>query len=318
MIKYKPTFLLFVPLLLSSCSNAINLNRSYFYFDTYIQTTLYQGEESDLDDIDKIFSYYDKISDNYLARDTFNIYSLNQDNEPHQIDEDFYDLLKVSFDYSSYEAKYFNPLTGSLAKKWKNALKNSQLLDENTINEELEKINNSSFSLLEGNYVKRNGEAEIDLGGIVKGYALDKVYDYLKEKDYKNYLINGGSSSILLGEKNNSDGYFNVGISDVSGAYIKAKNCFVSTSSISRQGVTIEDITYSHIINPFDGSAINPHDAVLVLSDKGYIGDALSTSFMLSSVEEIKQVEISQNVKSVVIEKEKVVYCHPDIEVQYH
>ena len=131
------------------------------------------------------------------------------------------------------------------------------------------------------------------------------------------YLIDDGRSSILLGEKKSKDGLFTVGVNDVSGAYLKLKNCFVSTSGLSVQGVEIDGVKYSHIVNPIDGSAINKHDAVIVISDKGYFGDALSTSLMLNTIEEIKDIETKHNVKTIVVDNGKVSYCHTDIEVLY-
>ena len=87
---------------------------------------------------------------------------------------------------------------------------------------------------------------------------------------------------------------------------------------MSTQGVKIDGITYSHIINPIDGSAINKYDAVIVISDKGYFGDALSTSLMLCDIDEIKAIENEHLVKTIVIDDGKIVYKHKDIEVYYH
>ena len=114
------------------------------------------------------------------------------------------------------------------------------------------------------------------------------------------------------------DGLFSIGLKDVKNAYLKLKNCFVSTSSISEQGVTIDGVKYSHIINPVTGSAINTNDAVVVITDDGYLGDALSTSMMMNSVEEIKNIENEQNVKAIVINDGKITYKNNDIEVYYH
>ena len=179
-------------------------------------------------------------------------------------------------------------------------------------------MNSSQVLFKDNNVIQKIGDAEIDLGGIAKGYALDKAYEYLKEKEIKNYLINAGNSSILLGEKNTDDGYFTVGLNDIENAYLKLKDCVISTSSKSVQGVKIGDITYSHIINPVDGSAINENDAVIVISDKGYLGDALSTSMMMNSIDEIKAIEQIQNVKTIVIKNNNIIYKNADIEVLYH
>ena len=234
------------------------------------------------------------------------------------VDKELYDLLKVSFDVKNEGATYFNPLCGSLAKKWKESLKNQQILAENVVNEELLKMNSSLLVFNSDNKIQRLGEAEIDLGGIAKGYALDVAKAYLDSKNINQYLLNAGSSSTLLGEKNSKDGLFTVGLRDLEGSYLKLKNCVISTSGIDVQGVDIGGVTYSHIINPITGSAINNYDAVVVICNKGYLGDALSTSMMMNTIEEIKTIEQEHNVQTIVIKDKKIVYQNESIEVHHH
>lgn len=316
-MKFRPllTTLLIIPLI--SCSQDSSLESKVFCFDTAIDIRLFEGENNNLKDIENIFNYYDKITDNYKERDIDNVYSLNHTNEDVKVDETLYSVLKKSFTLKE-DVRYFNPLCGSLVKKWKESLKSSQILDETTISNELTKMNNSSVLFKENSVVQRLGEAEIDLGAVAKGFALDEVKSYLGSKSYSKYLINSGYSSILLGQKSSEDGLFSVGLSDIENAYLKLSNCFVSTSGVSTQGVKIDDQMYSHIVNPYTGSAINNYDTVIVVSDSGYLGDALSTSFMLSSVDEIKAMEQSKNVKALVIKDKTIVYKNESLEVYYH
>ena len=316
-MKIKRLFPLLLITPLVACSKA-PIEKRFFLFDTAISVTLNDGEKSYLNDVGSLLTTYNELSDNYLKRNVTNVYSINQTNEDIEISPELYNLLKVSFDSKNIGATYFNPLCGSLAKEWKKALKNQQILDENTKNAEVLKINNSSLLFKNNNVVQRVGEAEIDLGGIVKGYVLDEVYNYLNSKQTKRYLINCGTSSILVGEKNNKTGLFNVGLKDVKNAYIQVKNCFVSSSGVATQGVVIDSQMYSHIVNPVTGDAINENDGVVVISDKGYVGDVLSTSMMLNSVEEIKTIEKEQGVKTIVIKDNKIVYHNEGIEIKYH
>ena len=308
--------LLTLPILLTSCSKSVKpLENKIFCFDTMINIKLYKGEQSDIDELNNLFTRYSKVSDNYQSADVTNIYTVNQTNEEVTVDKELYDLLKCSFDVKNDGANYFNPLCGSLAKKWKESLKNQQILAENVKNDELLKISTTNLVFKDDNKIQRVGEAEIDLGGIAKGYTLDKAKDYLDNKGYKHYLIDGGSSSILLGEKNSKDGLFSVGLKDLPNSYLKLKNCFVSSSSVSEQGVVIDNVKYSHIVNPVTGSVVNENDAVIVVSGKGYYGDAMSTSLMMNTVDEIKAIEVEHNIKTIVIKNNAIVYCNEGLEV---
>ena len=321
LIKLFP--LLLVGSLVSCNQSNFVIESKVFCFDTVIEYKLYEGEESYKTDIDNLFNYYDILADNYRLRDNIiNVSAINKTNEEVIVDESLYKMLKASFSTHEFDANNFNPLCGSLVKLWKDSLAKGELLSNEVITSELDKINNSSLLFKDNNVIQRVGDAELDLGGIAKGYVLDKIEEYLKANNLTHYLINAGFSSILLGEKDTSDGYFSVGVDSriLANSYLKLKNCFVSTSSITEQGVklTKDGPTYSHIINPLDGSAINKHDAVIVISNKGYLGDALSTSMMNNTIDEIKEMETKYNVKCIVVDNKTVTYKNTELEVYHH
>ena len=313
-MKFKLFILPLIAVSLTSCSKTKELKKNAFYFDTYTETRLFEGNEEDLKEIDRIFSKIDKLTDNFSSRDVHNLFTVNSTNEEVQIDADLYEILSQSFSSNLDELKYFNPLCGSLSKKWKNSLEIPEILSNYTISEELENMQNTSLQFLGENTVKRIGKSEIDLGAVAKGFALDKIKNYLSENNIKKYLIDAGSSSLLLGEKNNGEN-FRVKLSNLDSSYLEVKNCFISTSSLDRQKVEIDGKVYSHIINPIDGSAINKHDAVIVLSDSGYLGDILSTALINETVENIEILEKKFNVQTLVIKDKNIVYKNENIEV---
>ena len=317
-MKYKKLLLLTSLIPLISCNKNTVIETRVFYFDTLVDIKLFDGKDKNLSPIKTILKEFDELADSYHERSMNNVYTLNHTNSNVEVDEKLYHLLFTADNVSNEMATYYDPLCGTLSELWKTSLANKELPEDDEIVAELNKMNSTSLYFYENNVVQRVGDATIDLGGIAKGYALDFVKNYLDENNLKKYLVNAGNSSILLGKKDSTDGYFNVGIKDLKNAYLKLKNCFVSTSSKSVQGVTIDGVTYSHIINPVTGSAINLNDAVIVVSDKGYLGDALSTSMMMNTVEEIQEIETSLNVKTIVIRNGEKVYSHPDLKVYYH
>ena len=314
-MKVKKLLSLLSVLPLISCTSNFVLESKVFYFDTLLSIKIFEKDKARLSYIKNIFRDIDELTDNYHQRDVNNVYTINHTNEVLTINHTLYDILDKAVNVSTLGATYFNPLCGDLSQLWKDSLQDKVVPSEESITQELNKMNSSSITLLDDDRVQRFGDASIDLGGIAKGCALDVVLDYLKETNTKQYLINAGSSSILLGRKNTDDGYFTVGIKDLGSSYLKLKDCFISTSSKSVQGVTIDGVTYSHIINPVTGSAINENDAVIVVSDSGYLGDALSTSMMMNTVEEIQQIEEQLNVKTIVIKNGKKIYSHKDLRV---
>lgn len=304
---------------LCACTNSASnpLVSNEFYFDTLVQVKLYDGTKEDIDNISSILKKVDGLSDNYENKiNETSVYTLNHSNEEKAISNDLYQLLNTALELKTKTNGYFNPFIGSLSKKWKESLSNKQILSEMVINEELDKMNHTSLDLNTSSCT-RLGEGEIDLGAMAKGYALDLVKEYLNNKNKKQYLIDGGSSSILLGSKNTNDGYFKVGLRGTN-SYLNLKDCFVGASGTIEQGVTIDGVTYSHIVNPFTGSVINNYDATFVVGDNGALTDALSTSFMMMSVEEIKEMETQYSVSAIVYKDNKIVYKNDNLKLENH
>ena len=321
---------------LTACSN--NQEKGYysnnFYsFDTFVSIKIKHEykelAENALGRMQELCEGLDKQFDAYNKRDVTSIYDLNRTNDKVQISKDLYTLLAVTRD-NQQKAKYFNLLVGSLSNKWKEALEKNTVLSNEIIIEELKKINESSLELSEesGHYfAQRTGEALIDVGAIAKGFALDRIQNFLPAYVPTNdYLVDAGTSSILLGtsakeRKGVEEGKYVVRIKELSkNTYLHLNNCYLSTSGISEQKAVIDGVTYSHIINPSTGSAESLYDVVLVISNFNYafngtIGDMLSTSLMMSSLDEIKEVENNEKVKVVVIKDDKVLYKSESIEL---
>lgn len=321
-MKTKTLSLISIFPLLVSCSKTLKVSKIVFFFDTQIDIKVEDATHDTLGMIKGIFINLDEETDNYqLRKENYGVYSINQSHDEVWISENLYELLDLSIKLKDNGAPNFNPFMGSLAKLWKEAIINKTVLSDDVITSELAKINSTSLTLKQldasNHSAQRVGDAEVDLGGIVKGYALDKVQEYFKASNTSHYIVDAGNSSILLGEKNSKDGLYSVGIG-VDKAYLELKNCFVSTSGIEHQSAEIGGVIYSHIINPTNGSATPLHDKVIVVSDKGYIGDAFSTSMMNNTIEEIKQIETQYNVKTIVINDGKIDYVNNGLEVKYH
>ena len=96
--------------------------------------------------------------------------------------------------------------------------------------------------------VRRNGTGTIDLGAFAKGYVLSIIKNYLNENNVSEYLIDSGSSSILLGNKPN-DKKFNVGLKYIPGNYLSIRSTSIGTSSIYEQLKEIDGIKYLNLSN---------------------------------------------------------------------
>ena len=160
---------------------------------------------------------------------------------------------------------------------------------------------------------KVNQQVKIDLGGIVKGYAVDLAGQILKDAGHNSgYISAGGSSLYLLSVDSLSIRHprDNSGKSFIS---VKAKNdTSLSTSGdYERFYLTTSGEKYCHIINPKTGypTDMNIASATIIGLD-GSVCDALTTAICLMEY----SVEKGQN-SQVIIFLKSLLQSHPNISV---
>jgi len=135
-------------------------------------------------------------------------------------------------------------------------------------------------------------QAQLDLGGIAKGYACDRVLTLLRERGYTmGHFVCGGSSMALL-ERPQGDYALTLhkpraGQNAASHyATLRTRNVTLSTSSDTSHSFTRDGIVYCHIIDPRTGYPINmPDDSgaqrgvacTTLLGESAAYGDALTT-----------------------------------------
>lgn len=130
---------------------------------------------------------------------------------------------------------------------------------------------------------------QLDLGGIGKGYALDKTLEILSDWDIDNALIHGGTSSALaLGlppESPSGKTGWPVGIGGTWECAQSPKEFFLKDRALSGSGTEVKG---KHIINPKTGRPAKGHLAAWVSHPSAAVSDALSTAFMVMDTEEVK------------------------------
>ncbi len=126
---------------------------------------------------------------------------------------------------------------------------------------------------------------ELDLGGIVKEYAVDRAASFCLDTGVKNGLINLGGDIRLIGPRGNGESW-TVGI-----AHPRINNSVLMNLSISRGAVAnsgdyercivIDGVRYAHILNPKTGWPVKYLAAVSVISDFCVVAGSASTIAML-------------------------------------
>jgi len=144
---------------------------------------------------------------------------------------------------------------------------------------------------------------QLDLGGIVKGFATGRITKILKSYNVEYGYTTLGSSSITLFERNKKGTKWDLSLKDpldASNFYLKTplSSAYISTSGNYEQYYEIGSTRYCHIINPFTGTPIQNGNLSATciypfnyLDDEkaGSLLDAYSTALMVMNLEDAKQ-----------------------------
>ncbi|MGB2820170.1 MAG: flippase activity-associated protein Agl23, partial [Phycisphaerae bacterium] len=133
----------------------------------------------------------------------------------------------------------------------------------------------------EANSVRRLDSAvKVDLGGIGKGYALDRMADLLREWDVETALIQGGSSTVLaMGSR--GPGGWRVALRDP--ADVEAEP--LGWVSLKDQAFSGSGTLHArHITDPRTGRAAPGNRAAWAVADAAARADALTTAFCVMDI----------------------------------
>ena len=127
---------------------------------------------------------------------------------------------------------------------------------------------------------------ELDLGGIAKGYAVDRVVAMLERRQIASALVSAGGSTIYaLGAPPGRDSW-PIAIQDPSDSRktaltLQLKDRALSVAGRSEKSFEAGGVTYSHIMDPRTGMPAQGVLSVVVLARTGTDGDALDDAFFV-------------------------------------
>jgi thiamine biosynthesis lipoprotein len=128
------------------------------------------------------------------------------------------------------------------------------------------------------------------LGGIAKGYAVDRAVRLLKDQGIERAFITAGGSTLYgMGAPPGSDDW-EVKIRDPIDPQkitfpVRLRNRALSVSGGSEKFFEVGGVRYSHIMDPRTGRPVQNVLAAAVLTASGTAGDALDNIFYVQSIE---------------------------------
>ena len=133
-----------------------------------------------------------------------------------------------------------------------------------------------------------NDGIDIDLGGVGKGYALDKAFEILRDWSIENAFLHAGTSTVLAagypdGMETGEKGW-PIGVASGWESSSPVNRVILKNRALSGSG---KEIKGEHIIDPFTGEPAKSHDAAWVSHPVAAEADALSTAFIVMETDAV-------------------------------
>lgn len=219
--------------------------------------------------------------------------------KPVEVTEETFKLIKLGIDYSQMTKGAFDITVGPLLSLWSLAEKRGVMPSDEEIEFEKSFVGAQNIMLDPiSNAVsfKKNG-ANIDLGGLGKGYGIDRAIGILSDYGISEAIINAGGEIFVLGKSFSTFGIKNPWRINEIIEEVKIKNQALSTSGNYERYYNIGGKHFGHIINSETGYPENKLKSVSVVAKTAIEADIFSTAAFIMGAEEFKL--LARNIKTI-------------------
>lgn len=205
-----------------------------------------------------------------------------------KISGEAFELIKKAIEYGIRTGGAFDITVKPLIDIWAGAKAEGKIPSESDIKDAIDKVGSRDVILASSAATisfNKPGMA-IDLGGVAKGYAVDRAIKKLIENGIKNAIVHAGGDMYCLGFKSGSKPW-KVGIQHPrdrrSIIYeLEVRDKSIDTSGDYERYFMMGGKRYSHIIDPVTGMPIGDDVvSVTVIADDPAVGDIYSTALCI-------------------------------------
>jgi len=280
------------------------LKQTEMIMGTLIEITVIPENEKAIREAFEALKKVDALMSTYKEDSEISI--LNREGKA-QVSQETLEVIKDAIKFSNLTDGAFDITCRPLINLWKKAKKEEKVATEEEIEEAISLVGYQRI-ILEGNQIRLEKKGmQIDLGGIAKGYAVDKAIEVLKKNGIKRALVNAGGDLYALGTDPQGEKW-QIGVQDPREEdkiidIIKVKDKAVATSGDYRRYFTLEGKRFSHIVNPKTGLTVQDVPmSVTIVGPDATTTDALSTGvFVLGPEEGMKLIESLPGVEGMII-----------------
>ena len=284
-----------------------------YYFNTYVSVSLYGcGSEEVAKNAVELCGYYEKIFSR--TNETSLLYQLNNEGKikTDSVEAEILsEILKYGREYYDITDGALNIALEPVTSLWDFSSGASIVPKKERIAEALDNTDCSLIEITE-NGIELNG-VSVDLGAVAKGFAADRIKEYLVDEGVDSAIINLGGNILCIGDKPTGEDFV-IGIQKpfsnetLLGLEINGRS--VVTSGTYERYFRKDGVLYHHILDPDTGMPCdNNLLSVTIVAESGVLCDCLSTGcFVMGMEEAMELINNMENVYAIFVDDDYNVY----------
>jgi thiamine biosynthesis lipoprotein len=232
-----------------------------------------------------------------------------------QVSESTYEVLQRSVEFSKMTDGAFDVTIGPLVALFRKAKESKVAPGEEQIALARSKVGFEKLNLDSENQTVQFADKGmlLDLGGIAKGYAIDKAIEAAQRCGAIGAMVDIGGDVRCFGLPPKGRDHWLIGLQDPNSAIegmeggglrlvLKITNEAVATSGDYQQFVLIEGKRYSHIMDRRTGTSAEGLSSVTIITDNATDADALATAVSVMGAEKgLALIEKMPNTEAILI-----------------
>jgi thiamine biosynthesis lipoprotein len=232
-----------------------------------------------------------------------------------QVSESTYEVLQRSVEFSKMTDGAFDVTVGPLVALFREAKESKVAPSEEQITLAKSKVGFEKLKLNSENRTVQFSDKGmlLDLGGIAKGYAIDKAIEAAQRCGAIGAMVDIGGDVRCFGLPPKGKDHWLIGLQDPNSAIegieggglrliLKITNAAVATSGDYQQFVIIEGKHYSHIMDRRTGKSAESLSSVTIITDNATDADALATAVSVMGAEKgLALIEKLPNTEAILI-----------------
>ncbi len=228
-----------------------------------------------------------------------------------KISEETFLLLEHSVEISRQTQGIFDVTIGPIKDLWGFLETSPRVPDPAEIRSLLSLVNYRDILFKDDSVMLRSPLMEIDLGGIAKGYIIDRAVASLKKTGMRSGIVEAGGDLRIWGDHPYRE-MWKIGIKHPRGdgndliGVIQTKEISIATSGDYERYFIRDGKRYHHLIDPRTGYPATSCVSVTIVTENATLADAYATAvFIMGPEQGMKFIEQTNEIEGVILFKQE-------------